>query len=1122
MKKAGTGSGQRGRPRKKAEKLDLRSTIPPYWDSNYDPHADRSNTRLWNLPSAPVYRPTVQEWTNPLGFIEKIRPEAEKYGLCKIIPPAGWEPPFAIDSEIFRFETRIQKLNSMEGSSRSLVNFLDQLEQFHQQMGTPFNRMPMLDRKPLDLLLLRKEVTSRGGFYRVSNEKKWFEVGKALGAEKNCTSASHICKQAYSKWILPFEEFVAENVTPRKSQRPGRSDSEPLAGDAAKKRKRNGDEMSYGEDFGFEDGEMRTLAQFQKMSNLFKEHWFEPKCGRNHEGRLVISEDEVEREFWRLVESPYDEVEVEYGADLHSSIHGSGFPVVEKEPLNPYSKCGWNLNNIPVLPDSLFCNIRHDISGMMIPWLYVGMIFSAFCWHTEDHYTYSINYHHWGETKTWYGVPASDAEKFELAMKRRFPELFETNPDLLFHLTTTMSPGFLKDNFVEVNALDQHAGEFVITFPRSYHAGFNHGKGVTISEDVNATMAEDLNCAICRTFLFNSAVSLPCSPGFAVCLQHADAVLQLCTCARKKIVLSTRFTLDALESFVNHTEMIAGRPQEWRKSYAALLSGQRRPHLTELQTLASNGMTIPYHLDEIVSLTAFVSEATTWAQNVYCLLARVKFSPEYRLRSGVVKLGNVASTTLAASSINLAYIAGLLSAVEFLPFLELEILEEALDDMDWIIEAETVVEEEMLDCVALEQLLLRAKPRNSPQTLSVWIRRIRDRKADLLSSLKKFRTRADRWNYDLDGFLKQKHIDYDDLIRLVNSAQSIPVDRQKLDVLTKSLENATAWIARSKSVLKFSTEGVRAIKFDVSPTEAAIRSVLAELSEPEGFSVGIEEFVALEKELRRTLTAMLKEIDKRVGHVTRIIASSNLACICGERKQDSVGAETPIIRTAAAWLSRKVPRRQVMACLEEAKALTVVPNHLGLLSALAENFLSLEHKLVQLFKDSIASKQCFPTLCRALLLSLQGLCIALDDKIMDNLKNHARNKYDIGVASNNVPEVVGGKKSPVKEVKPKYDPNRKVHQKLTDTEQTQPQISRNVQGPTRPTIAAYPLQMSSDVPGNRSSVQSPPQVAPCFLNPYPSQITNYGQLWQSGSYSPGLGFYVAPAFTYTSVFHQQQ
>lgn len=112
---------------------------------------------------------------------------------------------------------------------------------------------------------------------------------------------------------------------------------------------------------------------------------------------------------------------------------------------------------------------------MMVPWLYVGMCFSTFCWHNEDHYTYSINYMHWGETKTWYGIPASDAHQFEETMKQSVPELFEQQPDLLFQLVTMLSPGRLVANGVKVLALDQRPGQVVVTFPQAYHAGFNHG-----------------------------------------------------------------------------------------------------------------------------------------------------------------------------------------------------------------------------------------------------------------------------------------------------------------------------------------------------------------------------------------------------------------------------------------------------------------------------------------------------------------------------------------------------------------------------------------------------------------------------------------------------------------------
>ena len=230
-------------------------------------------------------------------------------------------------------------------------------------------------------------------------------------------------------------------------------------------------------DFGFEEGGIYSLRQFQEKARHFKESYFEPKMQYDPitNSKKAVTEDDVEREFWRLVESPSEEVEVEYGADIHSTTHGSGFPTIEKNPLDPYSIDPWNLNILPLHPDSLFRNIKSDISGMTVPWLYVGMCFSTFCWHNEDHYGYSANYQHFGATKTWYGIPGADAERFEEAMKQAVPELFESQPDLLFQLVTLLPPDRLRKAGVNVYALDQRAGQFVITFPQAYHAGFNHG-----------------------------------------------------------------------------------------------------------------------------------------------------------------------------------------------------------------------------------------------------------------------------------------------------------------------------------------------------------------------------------------------------------------------------------------------------------------------------------------------------------------------------------------------------------------------------------------------------------------------------------------------------------------------
>ncbi|KAI0747445.1 PLU-1-like protein-domain-containing protein [Irpex lacteus] len=274
-------------------------------------------------------------------------------------------------------------------------------------------------------------------------------------------------------------------------------------------------------DFGFDEGEEHCLSSFQARDLEFRRLWFtshppsdtdgdreriydgdhhtrhsiDPAVNRF--GDVEVSETDVEREFWRLVQSANETVEVEYGADVHSTTHGSGMPTMETHPLNSYSKDPWNLNNIPILPESLLRFIKSDISGMTVPWTYVGMVFSTFCWHNEDHYTYSINYMHWGETKTWYSIPGQDAGKFEAAIRREAPDLFEAQPDLLFQLVTLMNPGRLKDAGVEVYACNQRAGEFVVTFPKAYHAGFNHG--LNFNEAVNFALPDwlplGLDCA---------------------------------------------------------------------------------------------------------------------------------------------------------------------------------------------------------------------------------------------------------------------------------------------------------------------------------------------------------------------------------------------------------------------------------------------------------------------------------------------------------------------------------------------------------------------------------------------------------------------------------------------------
>lgn len=308
------------------------------------------------------------------------------------------------------------------------------------------------------------------------------------------------------------------------------------------------------EAFGFEQATREyTLQSFGEMADSFKADYF------NMPVHMVPTEL-VEKEFWRLVNSIEEDVTVEYGADIHSKEFGSGFPVSDsKRHLTPeeeeYATSGWNLNVMPVLEQSVLCHINADISGMKVPWLYVGMVFSAFCWHIEDHWSYSINYLHWGEPKTWYGVPSLAAEHLEEVMKKLTPELFDSQPDLLHQLVTLMNPNTLMSHGVPVVRTNQCAGEFVITFPRAYHSGFN--QGYNFAEAVNFCTADWL-------------------PAGRQCIEHYRRLRRYCVFSHEELICKMAACPEKLDlnlAAAVHKEMFIMVQEERRLRKALLEKG---------------------------------------------------------------------------------------------------------------------------------------------------------------------------------------------------------------------------------------------------------------------------------------------------------------------------------------------------------------------------------------------------------------------------------------------------------------------------------------------------------------------------------------------------------------------
>ncbi|XP_028088427.1 lysine-specific demethylase 5A isoform X1 [Camellia sinensis] len=517
-----------------------------------------SSSGSLDIPEGPVYYPTEDEFKDPLEFIYKIRPEAEPYGICKIVPPKSWKPPFALDLDSFTFPTKTQAIHQLQArpSSCDPKTFELEYERFlEEHCGRKSKKKIVFEGEDLDLCKLFNAVKRYGGYDKVVKEKKWGDVSRFVppgGKISDC--AKHVLCQLYREHLYDYENYYSRlNRGKGKSCKGGvhgeRKNQQGCDFSSSKRRRKNlegervkackveeeeldqiceqcrsglhGEVMllcdrcnrgwhiyclspplkqvppgnwycldclnSDKDSFGFVPGKRFSLEAFRRVADRAKKKWF---------GSAPALRVQLEKKFWEIVEGSAGEVEVMYGSDLDTSVYGSGFPringkrpaSVEVEKWDEYCASPWNLNNLPKLQGSMLRAVHHSIAGVMVPWLYVGMLFSSFCWHFEDHCFYSMNYHHWGEPKCWYSVPGNEAIAFEKVMRNSLPDLFDAQPDLLFQLVTMLNPSVLLENDVPVYSVLQEPGNFVITFPRSYHGGFNFG--LNCAEAVNFAPAD--------------------------------------------------------------------------------------------------------------------------------------------------------------------------------------------------------------------------------------------------------------------------------------------------------------------------------------------------------------------------------------------------------------------------------------------------------------------------------------------------------------------------------------------------------------------------------------------------------------------------------------------------------
>uniref|UniRef100_A0A8C5AI59 [histone H3]-trimethyl-L-lysine(9) demethylase n=1 Tax=Gadus morhua TaxID=8049 RepID=A0A8C5AI59_GADMO len=171
-----------------------------------------------------------------------------------------------------------------------------------------------------------------------------------------------------------------------------------------------------------------------------------------------LNYEDLERKYWKNLTfvSPI------YGADVSGSLYDED---VEE----------WNIGHLNSILDVIEEDCGVSIQGVNTPYLYFGMWKTSFSWHTEDMDLYSINYLHFGEPKSWYAIPPEHGKRLERLATGFFPNSFKGCEAFLRHKMTLISPSVLKKYGIPFDKTTQEAGEFMVTFPYGYHAGFNHG-----------------------------------------------------------------------------------------------------------------------------------------------------------------------------------------------------------------------------------------------------------------------------------------------------------------------------------------------------------------------------------------------------------------------------------------------------------------------------------------------------------------------------------------------------------------------------------------------------------------------------------------------------------------------
>ncbi|KAL2562539.1 hypothetical protein AAZX31_20G168000 [Glycine max] len=398
---------------------------------------------LKGLPLAPEFRPTDTEFADPIAYISKIEKEAANFGICKIIPPLP----------------KPSKKYVFSNLNRSLLKCPD--------LGPDNSSLGVCNSSKTGYGDGSSDGVSRAVFTTRHQELgRSQNVKKAKGTVQNPLSGVH--KQVWqSGEVYTLEQFESKSKSFAKSVLGSVKDVSPLVIESLfwKATLEKPIYVEYANDVpgsAFEEskGQFHYSHRRQRKKTYYKSS-HAGTCLQMNKSATTVS---------TFSSNDDSQSSKEKSSDASNEVQGTAGWKLSNSP--------WNLQVIARSSGSLTRFMPDDIPGVTSPMVYIGMLFSWFAWHVEDHELHSMNFLHTGSSKTWYAVPGDYAFAFEEVIRT---EGYSGNIDhlaalkLLGEKTTLLSPEVIVASGIPCFRLTQHPGEFVVTFPRAYHVGFSHG-----------------------------------------------------------------------------------------------------------------------------------------------------------------------------------------------------------------------------------------------------------------------------------------------------------------------------------------------------------------------------------------------------------------------------------------------------------------------------------------------------------------------------------------------------------------------------------------------------------------------------------------------------------------------